>query len=189
MAEKEKYYIRIEGKLIEVEKDVYETYYKMGRRERYLEEQDKENGVVSYHAIEANGIDGEAGLQDMSVESVEAINSLIANPEKIATPQTRRPRSQRLEVLQFELDELINQLPVDEERARQVLQEIVVEMYTDIDPREYETQRMRRAFQNEKTRSELDANLIAMHISSVQVDSNGKVRIKLKNDQIIERGE
>lgn len=62
-------------------------------------------------------------------------------------------------------------------------------MYEAIDPREYETQRMRMLFQRGEQRSELDANLIAMSISAVLVDGNGRVRIRLKNDQIIERGE
>lgn len=62
-------------------------------------------------------------------------------------------------------------------------------MYADIDPREYETQRLRRLFQKEAPRSELDANLIAMSISAVMVDGNGNVKIRLKNDQIVERGE
>lgn len=73
MADKEKYYIPIEGTRIEVEKVVYEAYYKMSRRERYIEERDENNGVVSYHAIEANGIDGEAGLRDMSVAFMMAV--------------------------------------------------------------------------------------------------------------------
>lgn len=73
MADKEKYFIPIEGKLIEVEKNVYLAYYKMDRRERYLEERDKDNGVVSYNAIDSQGINGESGLRDMETESMEAI--------------------------------------------------------------------------------------------------------------------
>ena len=57
MADKEKYFIPIEGKLVEVEENVYATYYKMGRRERYLEERDKNNGVLSYDAC--NGVQRE----------------------------------------------------------------------------------------------------------------------------------
>ena len=124
----------------------------------------------------------------VSTDSDDQINS-FTNPERIATPQTPRGHSQRLDMLKAELEELISQLPVDEKSAREVLQEIAAEMYADIDPREYETQRMRRAFQKEEPRSELDANLIAMNISTVLVDSNGKVKIRLKNDQIVERGE
>lgn len=73
MAEKERYCIPIEGKLIEVEKNVYVAYYKMGRRERYIEEKEREHGVVSYHAINGKGIDGESGLTDVLVESMEDV--------------------------------------------------------------------------------------------------------------------
>ena len=122
-------------------------------------------------------------------EVLYLLNSLAINPEQIAAPNVPKAHSQRLDTLKSELEELISQLPEDENRAREVLQEIAAEMYADIDPGEYETQRMRRAFQKEEPRNELDANLIAMNISAVLVDSNGKVRIRLKNDQIIERGE
>ncbi len=122
-------------------------------------------------------------------EVLYLLNCLARNPERIVTPQMPRGHSQRLDALKSELEELISQLPVDEKRAREVLQEIAWEMYADIDPREYETQRMRRIFQKEEPRTELDANLIVMNISAVQVDSNGKVKIRLKNDQIMERGE
>lgn len=122
-------------------------------------------------------------------EVLHLLNCLATNPERIATPQTPRGHSQRLDMLKAELEELISQLPVDEKRAREVLQEIAAEMYADIDSREYETQRMRRVFQKEGPHSELDANLIAMNISAVLVDSNGKVKIRLKNDQTIVRGE
>lgn len=80
MADKEKYFIPIEGKLIEVEKNVYVAYYKMDRRERYLEERDKDNGVVSYNTIDSQGIDGKSGLQDVVTETMEAI-ALAKNSE------------------------------------------------------------------------------------------------------------
>ena len=73
MADKEKYFIPIEGKMIEVEENVYVAYYKMDRRERYLEERDRDNGVVSYSTIDSQGIDGESGLQDVVTETMETI--------------------------------------------------------------------------------------------------------------------
>ena len=73
MQVQQKYFIPIEGKLIEVEKNVYVAYYKMDRRERYLEERDKDNGVVSYNTIDSQGIDGESGLQDVVTETMETI--------------------------------------------------------------------------------------------------------------------
>ena len=126
---------------------------------------------------------------DIEHEVLYLLNCLARNPERIVTPQTPRGHSQRLDTLKAELDELISQLPVDENRTREVLREIAAEMYADIDPREYETQRLRRLFQKEAPRSELDANLIAMSISAVMVDGNGNVKIRLKNDHIVERGE
>ena len=122
-------------------------------------------------------------------EVLYLLNCLAMNPERIVTPQTPCTHSQRLDTLKSELEELISQLPVDENRAREVLREIAAEIYADIDPREYETQRLRRLFQKEVPGSELDANLIAMSISAVLMDGNGNVKIRLKNDQIVERGE
>ena len=71
MADKENYYIPVEGKLIEVDENVYVAYYKMGRRERYLEERDKENGVMSYDALDQNGMVGQEAFQDAQVGSLE----------------------------------------------------------------------------------------------------------------------
>lgn len=71
MADKEKYYIPIEGKLIEVEGNVYVAYYKMGRRERYLEERDNENRLLSYDALDNNGVVGQEMFKDSNVESLE----------------------------------------------------------------------------------------------------------------------
>ena len=122
-------------------------------------------------------------------EVLYLLNHLAAHPEQIATPDPPKAPPQRLKELKSELDELIRQLPVDEERAWEVLQKTAVAMYEAMDPREYETQRMRRIFQKEEPRPELNANLIAANISAVMVDSNGNVKIRLKNDQIIERGE
>ena len=122
-------------------------------------------------------------------EVLYLLNHLVAHPEQIATPDPPKAPPSRLKELNSELDELIHHLPVDEERAWAVLQEVAVTIYEAMDPREYETQRMRRVFQKEEPRSELDANLIMMSISAVMVDSNGNVKIRLKNDQTIERGE
>ncbi len=71
MSERERYLIPVEGKLVEVDQAVYETYYQMDRRARYIEECDVENGVVSYQAIETEGVDGEAGLKDPNAASME----------------------------------------------------------------------------------------------------------------------
>ena len=80
-------------------------------------------------------------------------------------------------------------LPVDEAQARQKLMETTVAMYEAIDPREYETNRLKRIFGSEEARTELDGSLLEQTVTAVTVDSMGRVRIRLKNDQIIERRE
>ena len=71
MADKEKYFIPIEGKLIEVEENVYAAYYRMDRRERYLGERDRNKGVVSYDALDNGNRVGEAVMPDCVSESME----------------------------------------------------------------------------------------------------------------------
>lgn len=126
---------------------------------------------------------------DIEHEVLYLLNRLTADPEQIKTPDAPRAQSERLKKLKTELEDLLARLPVDEERTRVKLQEIAVAMYETVDPREYETHRMKRLFQKAQPRAELDAKLIAQTISAVKVDSNGRVKIKLKNEQIIERRE
>ena len=52
MTNRDVYYIRIAGDLVEVDEIVYYTYYKMDRRERYLVERDNAHGLVSYDALD-----------------------------------------------------------------------------------------------------------------------------------------
>lgn len=71
MADKKNYYIPVEGKLVEVEEPVYIEYYRMSRRERYLEERDMENGVMSYDALDNNGLVGQEMFKDTKVGTLE----------------------------------------------------------------------------------------------------------------------
>ena len=116
-------------------------------------------------------------------EVLYLLNSLIQNPEQIETPKDVKVTADRLDGLKTELEAMFAQFPVDENRTRDKLMQIAVAMYEVIDPREYETYRMREVFRREQPRTELDALLIAMNISAVLVDSNGNVRIQLKNEQ------
>ena len=73
MADKGKYYIPVEEELVEVEENVYVIYYRMGRRERYIEERDQENGVVSYNALDSDSRAGEMLLSKGATESMEEL--------------------------------------------------------------------------------------------------------------------
>ena len=52
MAEKKEYRIKVQGQLVPVSEEVYFTYYRMKRRETYLEERDTANGVFYYSAMD-----------------------------------------------------------------------------------------------------------------------------------------
>lgn len=122
-------------------------------------------------------------------EVLYLLNCLIRDPEQIATPKDVKVRAEPLNMLKSELENLLTQLPLDEERTRKEIMQIAVVMYETIDSREYETYRIRKLLGKEQQLIELSDHMIAMTISAVMVDSNGNVKIKLKNDQIIGRGE
>jgi hypothetical protein len=123
----------------------------------------------------------------MEYEVLYLLNVLAGKSELIENPNAPNKSISKVETLLAELEEQLRMLPVDEMQARQKLMETTVAMYEVIDSREYETQRLKRIFAGEQMRSELDANLLDQCVSSVTVDSIGKVKIRLKNDQIIER--
>ena len=52
MADKEKYIIKVEGKLVEVTPEVYYAYFRMERQERGQEEKKAYNQVMSYDALD-----------------------------------------------------------------------------------------------------------------------------------------
>ena len=122
-------------------------------------------------------------------EVLYLLNTLAGNPERIDVPKGQERPNTKLEILQSELTIMMEKLPVDEKQAREKLIEVTVAMYEAVDPREYETHRMKKVFGNEQRRSELDAYLISQNVSAVMVESTGKVRVKLKNNQILERRE
>lgn len=117
------------------------------------------------------------------------LNGIAGQPEQIQIPETPVKADSRVEILQAELEKLLGMLPVDEAQARQKLMETTVAMYEAIDPREYETNRLKRIFGSEEARTELDGSLLEQTVTAVTVDSMGRVRIRLKNDQILERRE
>ena len=122
-------------------------------------------------------------------EVLYLLNTLAGKTEHLEVPKAQKQHDTELRILQSELSEMMETLPVDEKQAREKLIEVTVAMYEAIDPREYETQRMKRVFGTEQRWSELDAYLISQNVSAVMVESTGKVRVRLKNDQILERRE
>lgn len=65
MAEKREYQIRVQDQLVTVSEEVYYTYYRMKRRELYLEEKDKAHGVFHYSALDTRETNGEDAIPDL----------------------------------------------------------------------------------------------------------------------------
>ena len=78
MADNKEYTLWIDGRPVPVTEQVYKDYYKMKRREKYLEESDTGHGKVSYHALDTDEFGGEEILADSSrnVED-EAITNIM----------------------------------------------------------------------------------------------------------------
>lgn len=117
------------------------------------------------------------------------MTTVIASPERIAAPNPSSVKSAKVNRLKKELEELMEALPVDEGQARSKVQEIAAAMYESIGSADYETARLKRILSKEVPITELRPELIICTISQVLVDSHGKVKIRLKNEQVIERGE
>lgn len=79
MAESKDYRIKIEGQLVPVSEEIYLAYYRMKRRELYLEEKDMAHGVFSYNALDTEDINGEDVISNFISPLVEDIveNKLI----------------------------------------------------------------------------------------------------------------
>ena len=73
MADKEKYLIKIQGKLIEVSEAVYYAYFRMERQERWQEEKKQEHEVLSYDALDNGETTGAEAIQDMATPSMEEL--------------------------------------------------------------------------------------------------------------------
>ena len=71
MADKERYVIKVEGKLVEVTPDVYYAYFRMERQERGQEEKKQRNAVVSYDALDTEETIGVDTMPDLVAPSLE----------------------------------------------------------------------------------------------------------------------
>ena len=71
MADKEKYMIKVEGKLVEVSSEVYYAYFRMERQERWQEEKQQGHAVVSYDALDDGETVGVEVVPDLTTPSME----------------------------------------------------------------------------------------------------------------------
>lgn len=98
--------IRIGNKRIPVTEEVYLAYYTMGRRERYLEEQDRSKGLLYFSAADSETFNGAERIQDQAVDV-----------EKVA-------------IMSLMIDELYEYLNQLNERERQLIEDLYFREYS-----------------------------------------------------------
>lgn len=84
---KKKFFILIDGKLCETTEDIYRTYYKMDRRERYLQQLSKKH-ELSYDAltdveypVEEKMVDKLKSIEDHVITSILIEKMLLVIPQ------------------------------------------------------------------------------------------------------------
>ena len=73
MAEKERYVINVQSRLIEVSEDVYYAYFRMERQERWQEEKKMEHKVMSYDSLDDQEMLGIENVVDATAPTLEEI--------------------------------------------------------------------------------------------------------------------
>lgn len=115
------------------------------------------------------------------------LNSLIADPEIIRSPEIPPIETAEANTLQQKLTESLSTAPVDEEAARKIAMNLAVEKLNEIGPEDYETERLRRLFSKSDSQSELDVGLLHTTIRRITIQ-NHRAIAELKNGQILEGG-
>ena len=95
MADKEKYMIKVEGKLIEVTPDVYYAYFHMERQERWQEEKQQGHAVVSYDALDDGETVGVEVVPDLTTPSMEEAVMTREIHEKLHRAVDALPKAER----------------------------------------------------------------------------------------------
>ena len=83
----------------------------------------------------------------------------------------------------------MNQLPVDEDVAKDLILTLAAAQYAAINADVYETVRLRRLFSAYEAMSELDATLLQASVTTILCHRDGTLEIQLKNHQRIGRSE
>lgn len=111
------------------------------------------------------------------------LDGLLQTPALIEQPLRCQRRS--TSSAQTELDDILEQQPIDEEHAKSLILKIAAEQYEALGDEEYETIRLRRLF---TTAEKMTAELLRYAVAEVEV-VQCKVRLRLKNGQVIERSD
>ena len=114
-----------------------------------------------------------------------AMSHLIRNPDAVQPPDSKPPDHTHHFRTQRELESVMNQQPIDEDRAAELIRARAEAAYDMIGDDEYETQRLRRIFRQAEPIEELSAELLRKTVASISVEIK-RVTLTLNNNQTIE---
>lgn len=78
-SDRKKYFIKIQGVLVEVTYEIYIAYYEMERKEKYLIEKDKAHGLLHYDSWDSEETNGVDFIRDEKVNvEEEALKNIVA---------------------------------------------------------------------------------------------------------------
>lgn len=126
-------------------------------------------------------LSGQRATRGMEEQTLALLNGLIRHPEQITTPMREADGTENHD---RELNAVLRQIPIDEERARALIFQCAQERYQRIGTEEYETDRLRRIFAKVTPMERLDADLLRAAVAAVKMDGR-RVSLRLKNGQII----
>lgn len=95
MAEKERYVINIQGRLIEVSEDVYYAYFRMERQERWQEEKKMEHKVMSYDSLDDHEMLGIENVVDVTAPTLEEIAEVHELRDRVRHAVELLPKAER----------------------------------------------------------------------------------------------
>lgn len=134
-------------------------------------------------------LSGEPATVEVEQQVLDLLNGLIRDPEKITLQSSPlKSDSEEPTTLQRELEEAMEQQPIDEDNTRRLILAIASAKYAQICSGEYETVRLKQVFAQSQPMEELDASLLQTSVSSIYIKTDRMVQIHLKNNQVIERG-
>lgn len=113
----------------------------------------------------------------------DLLHTLIQDPALIQAP--KQTTNKKPSALQTALDKALEQQPIDEDLAGQLLLQLIAEQYSMLGDEEYETLRLRRVFAAAQCGEDV-TELLKDTVAEIILERQS-VKLRLKNGQIIER--
>ncbi len=106
MAEKEHYYLYVDGEPVEVSSEVYHVFYGMKDREKEQERKKNRNAVLSYDALDGKGKTGRELFSDLHTPGLDELLIAAEMRQKLKNALASLPRNERELIEAIYLEEI-----------------------------------------------------------------------------------